>query len=109
MDAPVLDQFFNTDPGDFPSDGVKARQDHGLRRVVDDEVHTCKLLDRADVTAFTADNPTLHLFVGQGDDGDSRFRHIVAGIALDRRHDNFARPFLCCGSGFVFNFLVQNG
>ena len=57
-------------------------------RVVDDEVHAGQGLQGADVAALTADDPALHLVVGQGDHRHGGLGHMVGGTALDGQGDD---------------------
>ena len=61
MDPPVGHQLGQRDAGDLAPDGIEAREDHGLGRVVDDQVHAGCLLEGPDVAALAADDPALHL------------------------------------------------
>ena len=44
---------------DLAADGIEARQDHGLRGVVDDEVDARRCFDGANVPALAADDADL--------------------------------------------------
>ena len=70
MDPAVYDELLQRDPGHLPADRIKSGQNHGLRRIVDDQVHAGQRLDGPDVPAFPADNPSLHLIARQLDDGN---------------------------------------
>src|SRR5699024_1661549 len=43
MNAPVEDEFLQCQPGDLPADRVKARQQHGFGRVIDDHINAGNL------------------------------------------------------------------
>ena len=105
VDAAVQDELFQGQAGDLPADGVEAGDGDGLRGVVDDEVHAGEGLQGADVAAFAADDPALHLVVGQGNDGDGGLRHVVSGTALDGQADDLlglgVGLFLVVGLGFL--------
>ncbi len=109
MDAPVLNQFLDTDPGNFAADGIETGQDDGLRRVVNDQIDACQLFDGTDIAAFTADDPALHFLVGKRDNGDGGLRYIVAGVALDGGHDNVARLGRGRRLGLILHALVKKG
>ena len=79
--------------------GSKQRQHHGLGRVVDDEVHAGRGLERADVPALTADDPALHVLARQGEHRDRRLGGLLGGDALDRDRDDLARPLLAFLAG----------
>ena len=65
MNPPVLDQFLQGPLGNFPSDGVKTAQGDRIWRIVNDQVHPSHGFKRADVPAFAADDPPLHVIVWQ--------------------------------------------
>src|SRR5207248_1081615 len=91
MDASVRDQLRQGKPGDLPADGVEARQDDGLGRVVDDQVYARGLLKGTDVAALAADDAALHLVRRQVHDRHGVLRGVVGGDTLDGRYDHVAR------------------
>ena len=90
VDAAVGDELGDRQPGDLAADRVEAGQDHGLGRVVDDQVDAGRLLEGADVAALAADDPALHLVRRQVDDRDGVLGGVVGGHALDRGDDDVA-------------------
>ncbi len=92
MDPPVLDQLREREPRHLPADAVERREDHGLRRVVDDEVHAGEVLERADVPALAADDPALHVVGGELDHGHGGLGCVTRGDALERVGDEVPRP-----------------
>ena len=103
MDAPVSDQLFQRDARNLAADRVKRGDDHGLGRVVDDQVDARRRLQRADIAALAADDAALHVLIGQGDHGDRRLRDMVGGAALNRHRDDVARLLL----GLVLGVLLD--
>ena len=91
MDAAIRHQTFHRDAGDFAADGIKARNDNGFRRVVDQDVDARGGFDRADVAAFAADDAAFHVFVGQRDRRRRAFIGAVAGVALHGVHHDLLR------------------
>ena len=91
VDPPVLHQLRQGDPGGLAADRVEAGQQHRLRGVVDHHVHPGHLLERPDVAALPADDPTLHIVTGQVHGGDYRLRRLVGRQALDRAHNDELR------------------
>ena len=88
VDAAVGDELRDGDPGDLAPDRVEAAKDHGLGRVVDDQVDAGGLLEGADVAALAADDPALHLVGWQVDHRDGVLGGVVGGHALHRgQHD----------------------
>src|SRR5439155_10958571 len=49
MDPAVLEELRDGEAGDLSAEPVEAREHDRMRRVVDDEVHTGEVLERADV------------------------------------------------------------
>ena len=90
VDPAVAHQLRERDSRDLPADRVEARDDHRLRRVVDDQVDARRLLERADVAALAPDDPALHLVVREVDDGDRVLGGVVRGDALHRGQDDVA-------------------
>jgi hypothetical protein len=64
VNATVGDQRLQRPAGDFPSDWVEARDDDGIRGIVDDDVHAGGRLEGPDVTPLASDDPALHLVTG---------------------------------------------
>ena len=64
MDAAVGDQALQREAADLAAHRLEARDDHGVGRVVDDDVHPGRRFERADVAALAADDAALH-FVGR--------------------------------------------
>ena len=90
MDAAVLDQLFQSQTGNLTADRVKARYGDGLGGVVDDQVAAGQSFDAADVAAFAADDASLHLVVGEGNDRDGDFAGVVSGTALNGGGDDLS-------------------
>ena len=63
MDAAVGDKFLERQAGDFTTDWVEAREQDGVRAVVDDDLYAGKGFEGPDVTAFTTDDAPLDLVV----------------------------------------------
>ena len=61
VDPAILDEIGQSLPGDLTPHGLEARQDHGARRVIDDQVDTGGLLEGSDIATLAADDPPLHL------------------------------------------------
>ena len=85
VDAAVREELLERHAGDLAAHAVEAGQDHGVRRVVDDEVDAGEVLQRADVAALAADDAALHVVGGQLDDGHGRLGRVAGGETL---HDD---------------------
>ena len=94
VDASVENQFLERDACHFAADRIESREDNCFRCVVDDEVNARRGLQRADVASFATDDATFHVVVGQGYDGDRRFRHMVCGAALNRERNDVSRALV---------------
>src|ERR1043166_1789909 len=90
VDAAVCDQPLERNARDLASHRVERRQDHRLRRVVDDHVDAGDDLERADVAALAPDDAALHVVARQVHDRDARFARMIAGVALDRQRAHLA-------------------
>ena len=65
MDASVGHELLERQARDLAAHRIEARDDDRVRRVVDDDVDAGRELERADVSAFAADDAALHLVVRQ--------------------------------------------
>jgi hypothetical protein len=90
VDSAVAHELREREAGDLPANRIEARDDDGLRGVVDDQVDAGGLLEGPDVAALAADDPALHLVVREVDDGHRVLRGVVRGDALDRGDDDVA-------------------
>ena len=70
VDSAILEQLLQRQLGDLAPHAVEAGEDHGAGGVVDDEVDAGEVLERTDVAALAADDPSLHLVRGELDDRD---------------------------------------
>lgn len=94
MNAPVHNELLQCQPGNLPTDGVKAGNGDGFGGIVDDQIDAGNGLQCADVPAFPANDATLHLIVGQRDHGDGGLGGVISGAALNRGGDDLAAFFL---------------
>ena len=90
VDAAVGDQLFQRQPGDLAADRVEGADDHHAGRVVDDHVHAGGLLEGADVPPLAADDPPLHLVVGNVHRAGGGFGGVGGGVALERGQQDLA-------------------
>jgi hypothetical protein len=61
MDAAIGNQLRQGHASGLSPYRVKARQQYGLRRVVDHHIHSGHLLKGSNITAFSTDDSTLHV------------------------------------------------
>ena len=93
---PAVDQEALEGPlRDLAPDRVETRDDHGLRRVVDDDVDPGEGLQRADVAALSADDPALHVVARERDRGHRVLRGVLRRVPLEGHRDD--RPGLLVG------------
>ena len=103
MDPPVGNELLQGQPGNLPADGVKAADGDGFGGVVNDEIHAGNGFQGPDVPALPADDPSLHLVIGQGHHGNGGLRGMIGGAALNGGGDNLPGLFL----GLVLELLLD--
>ena len=103
MDAAILDQTLQSHFGHLTAQRAVGGQNDGLRRIVDDEVHTGRGFQSADVAPFATDDASLHIFAGQGHRRDGLFVDVVTGIALD----DVAQDLLGLAVGGLLGFRLD--
>ncbi len=91
MDAAILHQLGERQPGDLPPYRVEARQRDRVRRVVDDQVDPGHGFQGADVAALAADDAALHLLVRDLHHAGRDLADRIARIALDGHRQDLAR------------------
>ena len=83
VDATILHQRLERELGDLAAHGVKRRDEHHLRGLVDEQRGAGGGLEGFDVAALAADDAALHLLGGQLDD---RGGEVVVGLAGEALH-----------------------
>ena len=120
VDAAVLDELFQRQPGDLPAHRVEAGHGDGLGGIVNDEVHPGEGLQGADVAALPTDNAALEVVIGQRHHRHGGLSHVVGGATLDGEGNDLlgsgVRLFLGPGldllnlqGGLVGDLLLQLG
>ena len=61
VDPPVQHQLLQREPAHLAAHRIEARQQHRLRRVIDDQIDAGDGLEGADVATLAADDAALHL------------------------------------------------
>ena len=103
MDSSVSHQFFQCHTGNFPANRFKAGNSDGFRRIIDDQINAGERFNRADISTFSADDPTLHFIIWQLHHRNRCFRSVIRSAALNCLHNNFS-----CGIvGFVLHLLLK--
>ena len=98
MDTSIYDQLFKGDSCDLASHRVKPREDNCFRSIIDDKIDAGHCLDRADISSFTTDDPSLHLIVRKLNDRNRRLCNVIYGASLNRTYDDL--------SGFLFRIVL---
>ena len=109
MDPAVLEQLLERQASNGTADAVEARQDHGRRRVVDDEVDPRQGLERADVAALAPDDAPLHLVRLERDDRDGGLRGVAPGHPLHDGRKDAARATVGVAAGLLLHVADQDG
>src|SRR6185437_319914 len=91
VDPPVCDQTLEGQPTHLASHGIEARHHDGVRRVVDNDVHTGRRFEGTDIPTFAPDDPTLHFIGGEGDGGHRGLGGGLGREPLDREGEDFLR------------------
>jgi hypothetical protein len=103
VDPAVGDQPVQGEPGDLAPHRVKAGEQDGLGRVVDDQVDAGHGLEGPDVAALAADDAALHLIARQVQDRDHGLAGLLGGDALDGQRDDLAGALVALGLGLVLD------
>ena len=90
VDAAVLDELGQGEPGGLAADVVEGADDDDAGRVVDDHIDAGGLLEGADVAALAADDPALHVVAGDVDRADGGVGGVLGGVALDGGGEDLA-------------------
>ena len=100
---PSCEQLLERHAGDLAPHAVEAREDHGVRGVVDDEVDAGEVLERADVAPLTADDAALHVVGGELDDRHGRLGRVAGGHALHDDGEDVAHAALGVALGLLLD------
>ena len=101
MNPAVLEQLRDGQARDLPTQPVEGREDHRMRRVVDDEVDAGEVLERTDVAAFPADDPSLHVVGGKLHHGHGRLGGVAGRDPLQRVGHEITSAALRLGARLV--------
>ena len=63
MDASVSDELLQREARNFAPNRIEARDDDGVRGIINDDVDPCGELEGANVSALATDDASLHLIV----------------------------------------------
>jgi hypothetical protein len=75
----------------LPAHGIEGGDQHRLRRLVHEQRHPGRGLERLDVAALAADDAALHLLARELHDGRGEVVVRLARQPLHRRHQNALR------------------
>ena len=90
MNAAVLDELLEGEPGDLAPDRIETRENDRLGRVVDDHVDAGRVLERPDVAPLAADDTPFHLIARKVHDRYGRFDDVIGRAPLDRERQYLA-------------------
>src|SRR5256712_5116392 len=94
VNVAVLDQPLQRQPRHLPLDRVEAGQDHGVRLLVDQQLHAGGLFEGPDVLSLVADDASLQLFARELERGDAALGGPFGRGPLDGQGDDLARLHL---------------
>ena len=109
VDAAVLQELLERHARDLAADAVEAGEDHGVRRVVDDEVDAGEVLERADVAALAADDAALHVVGGELDDGHGGLGGVAGGQPLHHDGEDVAHAAVGVALGLLLDLAQELG
>ena len=103
MNAAITDQFFQGNPGDFPSNRIKTGDKDRFRGIVNNQINPGQRFQGPNVSALPANNSPFHFVVGQTHYRNSGFCSMISSTALNRQRNNFTGFFL----GFFLRLVLQ--
>ena len=109
MNAAVLDQLGQGQPGRLAADVVEGTDNDHARRIIDDHIHAGRLFEGADIASFAADDPPLHVVAGYVDCADRGFGCLLGGVALDGGRDDLPCLLLTGGVQMLLMLLDAAG
>src|SRR5262245_33765230 len=83
MDSPVRNELLQRQPRDLPANRIMARNDHGLRCIIDNQIDSCRGLESSDVASLSTDDFSFQLIVGQRHYRHRPLRNKITGEPLD--------------------------
>ena len=95
--AAVEDELFECNARNLSANGIEAGERNCLRRIVDDEIDAGQGFDGANISAFSADDTSLHFIVGQRDDRHRDFGDLFRSTFCDCHRDVAAGNILTGG------------
>ena len=107
VDPAILYELLERESRDLAPHGVEAREDDRLGRVVDDEVHPGRRLERPDVPALSTDDAALHVLAREREHRDRRLAGLLRSHALDRDRDDLAGAFLALLPGALLDLAYR--
>ena len=109
MDTAIYNQFFQSDSGYFSADWIKSGKHHCLRRIINDQIHSRQSFQGSDITAFTTNDPSLHLIAWKLYNRNCSFCHMVCCTFLYSSYYIFFCLFVRVFSCPALQFLVKLG
>ena len=109
MDTSIYDQFLKCHTGNLTTDWIKCRQYNCFRCIVNNKIYTCESFQRTDITAFTTDDPSLHLITWKLYHRNSSLRYMIHCTLLNGIDHIFFGFLSCFFLGSAFQFSVKSG
>ncbi len=103
VDPAIGHQALHREARHLAAHRIEAGEDHGLRRVVHDDIDAGDRLEGPDVSPLTPDDPALHVVARQRDDRHGGLGSVVDGQLLDGLRDDL----LGCPLGLPPRLLLQ--
>ena len=91
VDAAILHQLVQRQPGDLPSHRIKAAQDDGAGRVIHDDLHSCHFFQCANVPPLSTDDAAFDLVVLDVENAHRVLHRMFRGHPLDGLDDDAFR------------------
>ena len=105
LDTLIEDEVFERLLGDVSSKQVKTRQEHGIRRIIDDERYSCCLLECDDIASFFSDDFPLEVIALQLYHRLCGLSCYFSGILLDALDEDLSSHICFSILEFFFLFL----
>src|SRR5262249_16137499 len=106
VDSAVLDQALKGELGDFAPNAVEPSDNDNTGRVIDDDVDAGRLLESADIATLAADDPALHVIIGNIHGAHGDFGSVCRGAALNSGCQNV--PCLRLAQFSHLDFIPQD-
>ena len=119
LNTPIFHQDFQCLAGNFTTNRIEARHRNHIRGIINDQINAGCLLNRLDISSFTADNSPLHVLIRQRHNRNGAVDGFLLRISLNCCGNDIARlirRFFACqlvllmqiDGDFFFAFFSHN-